>query len=482
MSAKLINSALLSSGAQFLNKLLGLISTLILARILTPEDFALIALVSITLYFFDVLSNAGSEQYLIQKTRVTFNDLNTAWSLDVLIKSIIFILVVIFAHPIAMFMEQPEISLAIIVASSVLIIQACKPPQLILLKRQLNYALLFKLSLLQKITSFMVVIPSALYLKNFWAFIIADIVATAIYVGMAYMVIGKRPKFRFTEVKNQWLFSKWLLAKSVLGYMRSQVDTIIVSKHFSSTILGNYHIARDISMMPGHYLLAPAIEPLLASFSQLKTKTKKFFQHFCNVTLVISLLSGPIAVFILFNADLIITVLLGKQWLIAQGILQVFAFLFLYWVYWLLVEQALVGQGKVKLLFWFDFISLALTIFCLLVLLSQRQQIVEVAVLRVVTGIFLTFFALMYLLKNQVTELLKVIAFISWPLLVSLMVALILQELPLLDNAVADLLLKGASYFTLLGGLFFLLLACLKHISVEHKLVYEFIKMKLRLP
>ncbi|MFQ3199075.1 MAG: lipopolysaccharide exporter, partial [Paraglaciecola sp.] len=83
---KLFTSAAFSSGAKILQRVLGLISTLILARVLTPEDFALIAIVSLTLYFFDMLSQSGSEPYIVQKKQVSEDDLNTSWTLDLLLK------------------------------------------------------------------------------------------------------------------------------------------------------------------------------------------------------------------------------------------------------------------------------------------------------------------------------------------------------------------------------------------------------------
>ncbi len=89
----LLGSAAFSSGAKFISRIIGLFSTLILARILTPSDFAMIAIIAIVLHLFDVLSHTGSEQYIVQKSVVIDADLNTAWTLDILLKtSMLFVL------------------------------------------------------------------------------------------------------------------------------------------------------------------------------------------------------------------------------------------------------------------------------------------------------------------------------------------------------------------------------------------------------
>ena len=86
MSSKLINSAYFLVFAKLLQRSIGLVSLLILARLLSPQDFAVAAIISMTIYFFDVLSNVGNEQYIIQKAEIVDDDLNTAWTLSLIIK------------------------------------------------------------------------------------------------------------------------------------------------------------------------------------------------------------------------------------------------------------------------------------------------------------------------------------------------------------------------------------------------------------
>ena len=99
----LLGSAAFSSGAKFISRIIGLFSTLILARILTPSDFAMIAIIAIVLHLFDVLSHTGSEQYIVQKSVVIDADLNTAWTLDILLKTSMFFVLLLMAPFVANF-------------------------------------------------------------------------------------------------------------------------------------------------------------------------------------------------------------------------------------------------------------------------------------------------------------------------------------------------------------------------------------------
>lgn len=383
----LLASAAFSSGAKFLSRIIGLISTLILARILTPTDFAMIAIIAIVLHLFDILSHTGSEQYIVQKSEVLAGDLNTAWTLDVLLKSSMCLLLVVLAPFIAGFFEQPKLSFAIQIASLTLIINALKNPGLLLLKRDLDYKKVFYLSLVQRIASFVTIMFVALNWQSYWAFIIGDIIGAIVFTLGAYKIQPFRPAFGLMHVGEQWLFSKWLLGKSIVGYLRSQIDTVLVAKFFNPTQLGNYHMARDVAMLPGYNILGPAIEPLLADFKDHKLNPVKLGQRVSKVLCLVSLIVVPITTYIAFYPALIIQVLLGEQWVIAGEILGIMSLLFFYYSYLLVIESALTAVGQVKTIFIFDIFSLVVIVGTLLSYLQLYDDLNNMIWLRVSIGV-----------------------------------------------------------------------------------------------
>lgn len=383
----LLASAAFSSGAQFLSRLIGLISTLILARILTPTDFAMVAIIAIVLHLFDILSHTGSEQYIVQKSEVVAEDLNTAWTLDIVLKSLMCLLLVISAPFIAVFFEQPQLSFAIQIASVTLVINALKNPGLLLLKRDLDYKKVFYLSLVQRIASFVTIVFVALNWKSYWAFIIADIIGALVFTLGAYHIQPFRPAFSLLKVSEQWLFSKWLLGKSIVGYLRSQIDTVLVAKFFNPTQLGNYHMARDVAMLPGYNILGPAIEPLLADFKDHKQDPITLGSRVSKVLCIVSLIVVPITTYIAFYPALIIDVLLGAQWDIAGEILGVTSLLFFYYCFLLVIESALTAVGKVKAIFMIDIFSLLVIVVTLLSYLQMYNDLTTMLWLRVSIGL-----------------------------------------------------------------------------------------------
>ena len=349
-----IKSSSFLIASKMLQRLIGLISIMVLARLLTPDDFAVVALTAIIIYFFDMLSNVGTEQYIIQKTEVTHQDLNTAWTIDLISKGILWLILISSASAMSDYFEQPQLQHAIYVMSLLLPINALKNPGTFLLKSELNYKSLFCLTLIQKLSSFFVVITIAFISPSFWALIIADLIASLIFLIGSYQIHSFRPSLSLIKGGEQWLFSKWLLLKGIVGYIRSQIDTLFISKLFSPAILGQYYMVRNVSMLANHNILAPAIEPLLAAFKTQKSdKDALSFQ--VRVSLfVVSLIITPISFFIWYFPEPIIDTLLGEQWVSSYSLMSSLALITFYFPFLLVLEQVMLVHKKLVQQLLFD--------------------------------------------------------------------------------------------------------------------------------
>ena len=437
VTRKVLNSAILSASAKVIDKMLGLVSTMLLARILAPEEFGYIAIISIAIYFFDILSHVASEQYVIRKERVTFADLYTAWTANLLLKSLISVLIVVLAPVISVFFEQPELTSAFCVASLILPLQALRSPAYILLKRQLKFTVLFWTTLIERLFAVPILLIFAITLKSYWAFVMTDIIASIFGVLLSYIVAKKKLKFTLSGLKEQWQFSKWMLGKNIVGYARSQCDTVFVSKFFSALTLGNYHMARELAMMPAHFLLAPAIEPLLSAFKEDSDKNEELLNNVAFSLVVVLVVSVPMCAFSWMFAEQIILVLLGPGWELAIELLPILVFLFLYWTLMQVIETALIAQGRVQLVFAFDCISLLFIVVSLLSVLSYSDSVFNLAWIRVLLGVISCMTITLVMFKKNTRHLYPVLticfgmvgAVLVWKEITSIIMSLYFLEI-----------------------------------------------------
>lgn len=365
-SMKVVQSSSLLLALQLVQRSLGIISTLVLARLLAPEDFGVIALVTIVLQFFELLVDTGNQQYIVQKTSVSSQDLNTAWSLDILIKSSIAVIVVLCSPLIAAYLDTKELTLALSVAALTLPIRALKTPGLMMLAKDINYRPLFRLTLWQKGLSFIAVMSCALIHASYWAFILGNLVSALVLAIGSYQVDSFRPHWSLNRAREQWSFSRWLLLRGMVGFTRSQIDNLIVSKLFGTGSLGGYNLVREVSLMPALSAIIPMTEPLLASIAQVKHDPESLAYRIRLSLAVLASLLVPVTAFIWSYPELIVGVLLGDKWQAYGPLLQPFSLLFFTFCLFSLVSDSVIALGRVKGLFLFDSLSTAIIIAVLL--------------------------------------------------------------------------------------------------------------------
>jgi len=247
---------------------------------------------------------------------------------------------------------------------------------------------LFKLSIIQKTVTFLFTVSIAFYTKDYWAMIIGILISEISYVVGTYLIHNFRPRLSVKNFREQWLFSKWILLKGILGYLRSQIDTILVSRLFEFNAIGGYNMMKNLSSMAGSDIIAPATEPLLASFAKVKNNSSELRYQFRFSFLLITAFTFPLSVYIWCFSEIIINVLLGDQWHAYAEILSAMSLLLFSFSLGVLIQHICITLNKVKTLFFYDLVSLIATLSMLLLL--SHENLYNFALLRGEIAISLT--------------------------------------------------------------------------------------------
>ena len=367
-SNKVFASSFLLVGVRFLNRVIGLVSTLILARLLIPEDFGIVAITALVVQFADLLSNSGIKQYIPQRDHVDDTDLNTAWALDLMLKSLLWLVLLGAAPLIGSFYDDPRIVDALWAVSIVIVLRALQNPGLHLLRRDLEYSRIFWLTLTQKIVSFVVVIALAFSFRSFWAMIVGDLVYALVGVLGSYYCHSFRPKLSFARIGVQWMFTKWLLAKGVVGYFRAQADQILASKFFGVADFGGYNVIRGIAILPATDIVVPAAEPLLAAFARNKHNLVQLGLQLRICLLMVLVAVLPICGLLLVDAGSIVYVLLGDKWVSYASTFENLSILLLTFAVGSVLGQYFVALGRVRLVFYYNLATMLMIVCFLLVI------------------------------------------------------------------------------------------------------------------
>ncbi len=327
MSNLVLKGSLTMLALRFVMRGSGLFSMLVLARLLTPEDFGVVAIVSLVIFLFDIISETGTQEYLIQKENVTTEDLNSAWTLNLILKSVVFVVFLFSVDLISRYFGDPSLKNPLYVISVLLLVNGFFNPAIALYAKDLDYSPMFKMAVIEKMLSISVVIPLAFVLRNYWAMIVGLALSYSLKTILSFVYHNFRPRIGFQRIREQWDFSKWIVAKGFLGYFRAQFDTLLVSKNFGTIELGGYNMMKNLSALPAYDIVAPATSPLLSSFSRNKNDLGTLTNHLHISLFIICLLIVPVAAFMIMQHELITLVILGEQWVDYSGLLSIMSVL-----------------------------------------------------------------------------------------------------------------------------------------------------------
>lgn len=355
----ILSGSLLVLNALF-KKSIGLFSTLILARVLVPEDFGLVAITMLVLGFLEVFAVTGSQQYIYQKEFITKEILNTAWTIDLILKVLIAITLFLSANQIASYYENEQLIDCLRVISVIPILGALKNPGLLLLEKQQMYGAIIKQSILIKVFSVSVTIVLAITLRNFWALIWGSVFVSLLECLGSYFLHAHRPTFCLTNAKPQLIFSGWMTPQAIIGYLRTQLDTFIVSTYYGKAQLGSYHVMKYLAFMPTSEVITPATQPLLVELSKVRKDPVGFEFQYNLSFLVVMAIALPMAIF-LFSFDVMfVDILLGKQWLQFSEVFGVMSLMVVSFVLLNQARRALVVFERTKIMFYYEVASFTL--------------------------------------------------------------------------------------------------------------------------
>ena len=432
---KTLSSSFLLSFEAVLRKMVGLVSTLILARMLVPEDFGIITIALLAMGLLDAVKDFGGGTYLLRAETVTEEMMNTKWTIGALIATFIALVLVAVTPLIVAFFEDERLYAVLWVYSFLFIIKSLGNPSIVLLKRQQNYVPIVKVSIIGKIISVIAAITVALIYQNYWALVVGQATIAVTGVLGSYIIRAYCPKICFSELKAQWKFSGWWMLQSILGYCKSQLDTFLVSATFNKAALGSYHTMKYIASIPTTFLIAPATEPLLVQLAKIKETKEHFFKQY-NVSLIVPLcIAIPGCIFLLFNHSLATLVVLGENWTEYSPLFAIFCVTIVTLVIQQHAARILVIYARTKAVFYFELLSF-IVIYGYLILFKIDEIIefssAKITLELILAGVIFAYVSIAYTsLKNYLVCLFAIL-----PILISSVIASYCTQLLILEASV----------------------------------------------
>lgn len=304
---------------------IGLISTVILARLLVPADFGLIAMATSIIAFLQLATAFSFDIPLIQKQDADRSYFDSAWTLNVMFYVLLTVVLMLLAAPAATFYREPRLEAVIYVLAAGFLIQGFENIGIVYFRKELDFRQDFILMLSQKVAGFLVTIPLAFLLRSYWALIAGMVLGNFLGVILSYVLHPFRPRFSVAAVPELFSFSKWLMLNNVVNFLRQRSPDFIIGRISGTSSLGIFTVAYEISTLPTTELVAPINRVVFPGYSKLSSNIADLRQSYLDVLSVIAIVALPAGFGIAAISTPLVDFFLGSKWVAAGPIVGILA-------------------------------------------------------------------------------------------------------------------------------------------------------------
>jgi lipopolysaccharide exporter len=314
---------------------IGLVSTVVLVRLLTPEDFGLVAMAMLVIGAIEVLGETGQRLALIRMREPTREHYDTAWTFSVLMGCAIAAVLAAAAPFVARVFDDPRVTSIMWCLALRPLIGGFQNIGLIDLQRRLDFRRDQQVVLSAKLASFLVTVFLAVLLQSYWALIGGILVQATALLVFSYVFSPFRPRFGLPRLRELWSFSVWTLVTHLSQYLSDRIDQGAVGLALGAPAMGKYAIANDLASMPTEELVYPPARALYAVYARVSSDSAAMREYYMRALSFIVILACATGTGIALVAEDAVRVILGQNWLDAIPLLP-----------WLALASALLGVAR----------------------------------------------------------------------------------------------------------------------------------------
>lgn len=434
-SNSVIKGAFIYVLMRWVDRLIGFVSTLILARLLVPADFGVIAMTSLVIGIADVLLDLGVNVALIQNRAATQAHYNTAWTLRLLQASATVLVVSLIAPLAGDYFHDPRLVPVLRIACLGSLLAALENIGVVSFQKEFRADLDFVLTFSKRIAGFLATAFLAWTFHSYWALVFGTLTGRATGVVLSYILHPMRARPSLEKFGEIFAVSQWMLVNSIGNYLNNNLHKTLVGRWTNATTMGGYTLADEISAMPATEILSPLNRVLFPAFVRVKHNLEELKRHFLLAQGLQSLIAIPASLGLALVAKLTVLVLLGEKWMIVVPFIQILALTNIVQAISTSTGYVLLALGKNRSATLTTWVQLVLFATIALVVLNHPQAM-EIAWLRlgvVVTGLFVALIMLMRVMPS--VSLLDLIRNVIRPLLASLVMAFAVRSVESMINA-----------------------------------------------
>lgn len=321
---ELLSGIYYTSIAKYIGIIISLIVSGILARLIEPKEFGIVAIATVIISFFSIFSDLGIAPAIIQNKELTNKDLSNIFSFTVWLGAIISILFFLSSWPISWFYKSSKLLIICQILSINLFFAAANIVPNALLFKSKDFKFIAYRSLIIQTIGGGIASIAALMGIGLYALIINPIFSSILLFIISYR---KKPqKFNLfgniESIKKIFNYSAYQFMFNIINYFSRNLDKLLIGKYMNMASLGYYEKSYRLMMLPLQnitHVISPVMHPI---FSDFQNDLKKLSTSYEKIVHLLAFIGFPLSVLLWFNAHEIILIIFGEQWIPSVSIFQ----------------------------------------------------------------------------------------------------------------------------------------------------------------
>ncbi|MEO1135238.1 MAG: lipopolysaccharide biosynthesis protein [Pseudomonadota bacterium] len=356
LSSRVARGAAWIMGAGMIARTLGALNTIILARLLVPEDIGIVATATITMQFLQGISDIGVSQAVVKFRNAGRDDLNTLFTLSALRGLIIGVALFAVAPLAASFYGDPRLFWAFAGVASVPVLMGFINPRFYEFERDLKFSREFIVTIITRLVGVGVSLAIAIIYRSYWALILGIVAGAATQCLLSYLLRPYAPTFSFKSFKKVFGFSSWLAGVSFMAALNNKLDVPVLTRFAGTGGAGVFFLGMHLSELIAGQLAAPVTRALYPGLSEMQEDPPRMRLAFLRGVEALGAVAMPAAFGLCFVATDFTAVLLGEKWAAAAPVIALLAPVIGLQSLFFAVQSYAVALGLTRLVFFRELI------------------------------------------------------------------------------------------------------------------------------
>lgn len=336
-----------SQGGKFI---LSMVSAAVLGRLLTPQDYGLVAMVAVFTNFSSAFRNLGLSAATMQKAEINYGQISTLFWVNVLLSVVTMLVTAALAPLIALFYGEPRLTRITLVIIISFIFSGVAVQHEALLKRQMRFAALGTIDIVSALCGLTIGILLASRGAGYWALVFAQLAIAATYAAGVWIACDWHPGLpsRNSGVRSMINFGSNLTGYNILNYFSRNTDNLLIGRAWGALQLGLYTRAYQLLLLPLDQICAPLDGVAVTALSRLVETPERYRQAYLRILEKLVMLTMPGVMLMIATSDWLVRLMLGPQWVETGRIFAVLGIVGLAEPVSMAVGWLLISQGRTR--------------------------------------------------------------------------------------------------------------------------------------